>query len=125
MNHDLINSIIKDTTDKASISDGEFTFGELHSDRLSLFVTLLNLLGKISSLKNTDDYLWVSDLDYEGKSTEGYIHIGYFSSNADAKIGGKVPSVIKDSILEMGAKTLINAPNYPRLNKALNFYINE
>lgn len=125
MNKELINSIIKDTTDVSSISDGEFTFGELQSDRLTLLISYLNLLSKISKLKKSDDYLWVSEKDYEGNKITGFVHVGYRSTNTKAIIGAKVPKVVTNIMLSMDARELDVAPKYDRLNKSLKFYINE
>ena len=82
MGNELINKLIEDTTDKSTISDGIFTLGELHSDRLALFTTLINLISEVYRVgsdddKGSNDLLWYTDKDSSGDDTpEGYIILG-------------------------------------------------
>lgn len=79
MGNELINKLIEDTTDKSSISDGVFTLGELHSDRLALFTTLINLISEIYKVSSESDpnLIWYTDTDNLGNNTpEGYIILG-------------------------------------------------
>lgn len=121
MNFELINKIIKDTTNKNLISDGNFTLGELHSDRISLFVTLLNFIIKIYEYKQVDTskMVWCSDISYDNiKSPEGYIHLGISLGDSDKDvIAALMPKVILNNLNGVIKKE--KAPKYKNLNETL------
>jgi hypothetical protein len=119
MKKDLINQIIQDTTNKENISDGVFTLGELHSDRLSLAVTLFTFLDKIIKEKKLDEYLWISKEDYNGTITKGHFHVGIKSKPGIEDIGMLVPNILKEYIDTLNPTTLMQSPNYPKLHKSL------
>lgn len=116
----LVNQIISDLTSKSDISDGVFTLGELHSDRITLYVFLLNLMTRIYSLKgmDTSEMIWKSPKDCLGKqSPKGYVHLGFTLGEDIPTIGALIPEAV---VLEMNdVKELQEAPSYKPLYKSI------
>jgi hypothetical protein len=124
---DLLNAIIKDHTDKGSISDGVFTLEELHSDRACLLVNLIALLNKIYSLKEYSPKLWISQKDNNSVSIEGVIHVGISIPDKEEPdsyihIGGKVSSYLEEELKNIGYSEVLEAPKYPKLVEILKFF---
>lgn len=123
----LINALIKDSSDKASISDGVFTLGELHSDRGCLLVNLLALLDKVYSLKGNPDNLWLSHKSNSGETTEGMIHIGLTlptkgESQETIHIGGLITASVEEELKSQGYREILESPIYPPLHSILKFF---
>ncbi len=123
MKKDLINQIIKDTTDKASISDGLFTLGELHSDRLSLYVTIITLLDKVIKAQKSEEFLWISDLNSKGEKIKHHFFVGIKSKPGIENIGAMVPNIVKPYMETLNPKILMQSPDFPPLHKSLITYL--
>lgn len=117
----LLNKIIEDLPNKSIVSDGTFTLGELHKDRLSLYINLIDLLSVVYAAKGLNDIIWISLKDSEGKETEGYMHLGLFHSDPKLMMGAKVPLDLWDLFLSK-SKILMSSPKYKPLVEVLPNY---
>lgn len=122
MKTDLINDVIRDTTDKENISDGIFTLGELHSDRLALIVNLFTFINKIYTLQGSSSTLWIADLDHKGNSTHLHFHVGITIPGTKFNMGALVPNLVRNYFKELGAVIKIQAPQYPPLRDSLKVF---
>lgn len=120
----LLNEIIKDIPNKSTISDGTFTLGELHKDRLSLYINWIDLLAVIYDAKGVPDIIWVAPKDSAGETTEGFFHLGLFAKDKNLVVGALVPMDLWESY-QSRAKTLIQAPRYRSLVETLPNYFYE
>lgn len=121
MDINLVNTIIKDFPNKNILSDGTFTFGELHKDRLSLYVNLIDLLSTIYEVKGVKDTIWISMKDHLGETTDGFMHLGLFHKDKYLMLGTKVPYELWDSY-DKRATILMEAPCYKPLVESLPNY---
>jgi hypothetical protein len=124
MDINLVNKVISDFPNKSILSDGIFTLGELHKDRLSLYINLIDLLTVIYEAKGVRDIMWISTKDHLGNSTDGYIHLGLFPKDKNLLMGAKVPQELWD-LYDNKAQILMEAPNYKSLVDTLPNYFYE
>jgi hypothetical protein len=124
MDINLVNQIILDFPNKGILSDGVFTFGQLHRDRLSLYINLIDLLSTLYEAKGVEEVLWISMKDHEGKSQDGYMHLGLFAGDKSLEMGALVPEEMWE-IYNAKATIMQEAPKYIELVNALPNYFYE
>lgn len=114
---DLIENLIKDSSSKELISDGVLTLGELHSDRASLFISLVTFLKKVYTLKGENFLLWHADSE-----KEGFSHFGLeleLDEKTKINIAGIFPELLKNTFREMGSAHLSTSKKYKPLTETL------
>lgn len=121
MDINLLNKIISDLPNTNDVSDGVFTIGQLHRDRVSLLANLLELVTSIYALKGIKDILWVSLKNHKGEVTEGYFHLGTFKDDKDLLMGALMPLELWDEYKNK-AVIVMTSPKYKPLSEVLSFY---
>jgi hypothetical protein len=95
----LIETLIKDSSDKSSISEGNFTLGELHADRAALFLGMVKLLHKIYTLKEKENFLW-----HCLSKKSGYCYLGVIiEDTTETSLGGLFPENLLEVFIKMGS----------------------
>jgi hypothetical protein len=113
----LIEQLIADSSSKENISDGVLTLGELHSDRATLFITLISFLVKVYSLKDQTYTLWHSESE-----KDGFTHYGLelaLDMENKVNIAGIFPTILESKFIKLGSKHLPSPKDYKSLNLTL------
>ena len=122
MNLELINQLIKDSSNKEDISDGIFTLGEIHSDRASLYINLVELVVLVSSLKKSKYKLWYYPSEHKGYNHYGFELISDDENSEPIILGGIFPSLLTKKFVELGAEAITGPVSYPEISETLKLF---
>jgi hypothetical protein len=115
----IIEKLIDDSTDKGSIKVGAFTLGELHSDRVCLFINLVDFIGVVYKLKETPIKYWHSPSE-----SVGYYHFGITLNDGSSEVtlAGIFPEVILPKWVSNNSENLEKPKEYSALNEVLKIF---
>lgn len=111
----LVNQIISEISDKSLIHDGVLTLGELHSDRCSLYLNLIEVYSKFLKLSGSEFFLWTAP-----SVIKGYVHLGLsLKDSTSGDLAGIFPSILNKSFIELGAIELKEPRPYKTISETL------